>query len=137
MSHRPSASDRSGFTLLEVMAVLLLLTLLGAVALPAFSRSQDGAAFNDAAGVRVAPETVIVQFTPYGVSPADANSPEAVATGSGDAWIFTEGVLIRGTWEKPRARNVTIYRDANGDRIELLPGRIWVELPEPGGARVR
>jgi len=102
-----------------------------------WQRSQDGAAFNDAAGVRVAPETVIVQFTPYGVSPADANSPEAVATGSGDAWIFTEGVLIRGTWEKARARNVTVYRDANGNPIELLPGRVWIELPEPGGARVR
>jgi hypothetical protein len=102
-----------------------------------WQRSQDGAAFNDAAGVRVAPETVIVQFTAYGVSPADANSPEAVAVGSGAAWIFTEGVLIRGTWEKPRARAVTVYRDTNGDVIELLPGRIWVEIPEPGSASVR
>ena len=93
-----------------------------------WARTQDGAAFRDTAGARVAPETVIVQFTRYGVSPADANSPEAIATGTGEAWIFTEGRLIRGTWSKPQARNVTVYRDANGAEIELLPGRVWICL---------
>lgn len=99
-----------------------------------WARIQDGRLFSDSAGVRVAPETVIVQFTRYGVSPADANSPEAIATGEGDAWIFTEGRVIEGTWSKPKARNVTVYRDADGRRIELLPGRVWVELPRPGDA---
>ena len=99
-----------------------------------WARIQDGRLFNDAAGVRVAPETVIVQFTRYGVSPADANSPEAIATGEGVAWILTEGRVIEGTWSKPKARNVTVYRDVDGRRIELLPGRVWVELPRPGDA---
>ena len=102
-----------------------------------WDRSQDGSATVDTAGVRTAPETVIVQFTPYGVSPADANSPEANTIGNGRAWIFTEGVLIRGSWSKPNADAVTVYRDQNGDPIQLLPGRIWVELPEPGGATLR
>ena len=102
-----------------------------------WARSQDGRSFTDAAGVRVAPETVIVQFTRYGVSPADANSPEAIATGTGDAWIFTEGRVIEGTWTKPKARNATVYRDADGAEIELLPGRVWVELPPPGDATRR
>ena len=102
-----------------------------------WARTQDGAATVDTAGVRTAPETVIVQFTPYGPSRADANSPEAQVVGTGDAWIFTEGQLIRGTWSKSRPLAVTQYRDANGDLIELLPGRIWVELPKPGGARLR
>ena len=61
----------------------------------------------------------------------------AIATGSGDAWIFTEGRLIRGTWNKPRARNVTEYFDENGKEIQLLPGRVWIELPPPGGASLR
>lgn len=102
-----------------------------------WARSQDGAAFRDDAGSRVAPETVIVQFTRYGVSPADRNSPEAIATGTGEAWIFTEGRLVRGTWSKPRARNVTEYFDENGKEIELLPGRVWIELPRPRGASLR
>ena len=77
------------------------------------------------------------RFTTYGVSPADANSPEAQVVGSGAAWIFTEGRLIRGTWDKPTPNAVTQYFDSNGNPVELLPGRIWVELPQPGGASLR
>jgi len=102
-----------------------------------WARTQDGRSFVDSSGQRVAPETVIVQFTRYGVSPADATSPEAIATGSGAAWIFTEGQLIEGTWSKPKARNVTTYKDADGKEIALLPGRVWVELPRPGRATHR
>lgn len=99
-----------------------------------WARSQDGRATVDTAGVRTAPETVIVRFTPYGVSPADANSPEANVIGRGRAWIFTEGDLIRGSWSKPGADDVTLYRDSEGNPIELLPGRVWVEIPEAGSA---
>ena len=102
-----------------------------------WSRSQDGSATVDIAGVRTAPETVIVQFTPYGVSPADRNSPEANTVGNGKAWIFTEGTLIRGSWSKPNPSSVTLYRDSEGNEIQLLPGRVWVELPKPGDATVR
>ena len=102
-----------------------------------WARSQDGRATVDTAGVRTAPETVIVQFTPYGVSPADARSPEANTIGRGRAWIFTEGNLIRGSWSKPTANAVTLYRDSDGNTIELLPGRVWVELPKPGDATLR
>lgn len=102
-----------------------------------WERSQDGGATVDANGVRTAPETVIVRFTPYGTSRADANSPEAITVGSGTAWIFTEGQLIEGTWSKPNADAVTVYTDSEGNPIELLPGRVWVELPRPGGASLR
>jgi hypothetical protein len=102
-----------------------------------WSRSQDGAATVDIAGVRTAPETVVVQFTPYGVSPADRNSPEANTVGNGKAWIFTEGALIRGSWSKPNSSSVTLYRDSGGNEIQLLPGRVWVELPKPGDATIR
>lgn len=102
-----------------------------------WARSQDGRATVDTAGVRTAPETVIVRFTPYGVSPADRNSPEANVLGRGRAWIFTEGRLIRGSWQKPSADAVTNYFDQNGDPLEILPGRVWVELPKPGGASLR
>ena len=102
-----------------------------------WERSQDGGATVDANGVRTAPETVIVRFTPYGTSRADANSPEANTVGSGTAWIFTEGMLIEGTWSKPNADAVTVYTDSAGNPIELLPGRVWVEIPRPGGASLR
>lgn len=103
-----------------------------------WARSQDGGATIDATtGARTAPETVIVRFTPYGTSPADRNSPEATTVGSGTAWIFTEGQLIRGNWSKASGDAVTIYTDGDGNVVELAPGRVWVELPPPGGASLR
>ncbi len=102
-----------------------------------WSRSQDGAATVDTAGVRTAPETVVVQFTSYGVSPADRNSPEANTVGNGKVWVFTEGAMIRGSWSKPNSSSVTLYRDSDGNEIQLLPGRVWVELPKPGDAALR
>ena len=103
-----------------------------------WDRSQDGAPTVDAAnGARTAPETVIVRFTPYGVSAADANSPEAITVGSGTAWIFTEGQLIEGNWSKPNPDAVTAYTDGRGNPIELEPGRVWVEIPTPSGASLR
>lgn len=102
-----------------------------------WARSQDGRSTVDTAGVRTAPETVIVQFTPYGVSPADRNSPEANVIGKGRAWIFTEGKLIRGSWRKPNANAVPLYFDSEGTPLQLLPGRVWVELPTPGSATLR
>ena len=102
-----------------------------------WERTQDGAATVDTAGVRTAPETVIVRFTNYGTSSADAASPEAITVGSGTAWIFTEERLIEGSWSKPGPDSVTAYTDSNGNPVELLPGRVWVELPLPGNASQR
>lgn len=102
-----------------------------------WERSQDGSATVDTDGVRTAPETVIVRFTNYGTSPADAASPEAITVGSGPAWIFTEGRFIEGTWSKPSAAAVTTYADASGNPLAILPGRVWVELPTPGNASLR
>ncbi len=103
-----------------------------------WARSQDGGATIDAStGARTAPETVIVRFTPYGTSQADRNSPEATTVGTGAAWIFTEGQLIRGNWSKDNGHAVTVYTDSAGNVVELQPGRVWVELPLPGTASLR
>jgi hypothetical protein len=102
-----------------------------------WARSQNGKAHVDAAGRQVAPKNVVVQFVNYGTSAADANSPEAITTGSGDAWIFTEGTLVRGQWSRKNATSVTVFSDQDGNPIQLLPGSTWVELARPGIASAR
>ena len=102
-----------------------------------WARTQNNRSHVDAAGVQVAPTNVIVQFTQYGRSPADENSPEAIVNGSGEAWIFTAGYLVRGTWTRKSDAAVTSYTDERGNPISVLPGTTWVELPRPGGASLR
>jgi hypothetical protein len=102
-----------------------------------WARKQNGRAHVDAKGVQVAPTNVIVQFTRYGVSEADENSPEAIVTGSGEAWVFTAGYLVRGTWSRKNDTSVTTYTDEAGKPIALTPGTTWVELPRTGAGSVR
>lgn len=99
-----------------------------------WARSQRGSPHVDADDERIAPANVIVQFVQYKQSNADSNSPQAIVTGSGDAWIFTAGRVIRGTWSRPELESVTVYTDDRGEIIRLTPGSTWVELPRPGSS---
>ncbi|MFN0092563.1 MAG: DUF3048 domain-containing protein, partial [Acidimicrobiales bacterium] len=102
-----------------------------------WERERDGRATVDAGnGATVAPPNVIVQFIEYGVSDADYNSPEAIMSGSGEAWIFTAGQVIQGRWSRPSIGQPTRFTDAGGAPVELTPGATWVALPEPGRAQL-
>ena len=81
---------------------------------------------------RIAPTTVIVQYTPYQffIDDYDGQYPEVV--GSGGAWVFAAGLLVQGTWKKDSAEAVTSYTDSAGAPIVLPPGQTWVHLVAPG-----
>ena len=86
---------------------------------------------------RVTPTTVIVQVTTYGVSQADARSPEAVTIGSGFALIFTEGQVVEARWRRADLDDQTEYVDGDGNPLSILRGRTWIELPRPEGTTIR
>ena len=78
-----------------------------------------------AAGIpetQVAPTNVVVQFISY------AGFGEGNLFGFGEAWIFSNGQLIRGTWSRVYPGAPAVYTDAAGAPILLTPGRTWVEL---------
>ncbi len=94
-----------------------------------WNRFQQGVEPFMAAGipeVQIAPTNVIVQFIPYGAG-ADGD-----VMGTGEAWIFSDGQLIRGTWAKPYPPAPTQFLDAAGNVIKLTPGRTWIELAPIG-----
>ncbi len=99
-----------------------------------WDRTQDGSATVDTSGTRTAPTTVIVQFVGYGVSAADARSPEAISVGSGTAWILTDGQMIEAFWRRAGVPDQTEYIDGEGRPIAILPGRTWIELPREDSA---
>jgi hypothetical protein len=76
--------------------------------------------------VQVAPTNVIVQFVPYAAG-ADGN-----LIGTGEAWIFSNGQLVRGTWTKLYPPAPTVFTDSASKVIALTPGRTWVELAPTG-----
>ena len=79
--------------------------------------------------------TSIVQFTNYATSPADAESPDALTVGQGDAWIFTDGKVIEARWARSGiATSPVQYIDAGGKQIPSPPARPGWSLPRPGNA---
>ncbi len=80
-------------------------------------------------GTTVAPQNVVVLKVNY-AGGVGVEGSEAELTGSGDASVFTAGREIQGRWERADKEDVTKLVDADGNEIELTPGRTWVELPD-------
>ena len=103
-------------------------------------RTQDGTPHVDADGARVAPRNVVFQLVNYHdtglVDRSGAQVPEAELMGEGEAWVATDGRLVKGRWSRPSADVVTTYTDASGALVRLTPGTTWVELVPVGNLSV-
>ena len=60
--------------------------------------------------------------------------PEGTLIGTGEAWLLTDGKVVKGTWSKPNNAAVTTYTDSAGSPFQLTPGQTWVELAPSGTA---
>lgn len=102
-----------------------------------WKRWQDGTPHITQRGVRLAPNNVVVLEMTYGVSPADNNSPEVQSIGSGNAFVFTNGQIVFGTWSRSAASQPIAILDANNNPIALTPGNTMIELAPPGTITIR
>jgi hypothetical protein len=103
-----------------------------------FLRGTDSAVHNIENVGQIAMKNVIIQFTDYRSTPwrDRANSPvdEAVTTGSGDAWILSDGKLVKGRWSRPGDKDITAFTDASGAELRVQPGHTWLMLVPTGRA---
>lgn len=52
--------------------------------------------------------------------------------GTGDALIFQNGDVIKGSWNKKDATDRMTFTDEDGKDVELVRGKIWVEILPTG-----
>jgi hypothetical protein len=97
-----------------------------------YLRTTNGQPHMDVLSGQVSTENVVVMFVEYRPSPADARSPEAQTIGTGEAWVFTGGVLVRGTWSRADRFSGVVLTDSSGQLILLTPGRTFIELAKAG-----
>ena len=103
----------------------------------AYLRSVDGKAEIDAGdGRRVTARDVVVlaMTVSYGDPLAEPGNRRPVVgyLGSGKAWVFHDGHVFSGTWQKSNTGVLTRFYDAAGDEIPLLRGRIFIQIVPVG-----
>ena len=97
----------------------------------AWVRNQRGRFHIDQDGKAITAKNVVVLVTEYGRSAADSRSPEAQTVGSGELFVYTNGRVIHGRWDRPDINKPATLVDDNGAPVLLSPGQTWVELPRP------
>jgi allantoicase len=60
--------------------------------------------------------------------------PKTQLIGSGEATVFTGGVVAHGTWSKGAPTEPIRLVDEDGVVIRLAPGNTWIELVPLGGS---
>jgi hypothetical protein len=90
-----------------------------------------------AAGDQYRPDTVLALRVQVGDAgyrdPAGNPVPETKFTGKGDAMLFHDGRLVRGTWSKAGLAAPLQLRTKAGE-LTVPPGKVWIELvPQNGG----
>jgi len=83
------------------------------------------------------PDTVLVLRTKVGDAgykdPAGNPVPETKFTGTGEAMVFHDGRVVRGTWAKRGLGSAVTLKTKAGE-LTLPPGKVWMELvPKNGG----
>ena len=66
---------------------------------------------------------------------ASDNYHEDITTiGSGEAYVFQNGLAIKGTWNKSSVADQIKFLDESGNEIKLVPGQVIVSaVPNYGG----
>ena len=83
-------------------------------------------------GQQVSATNVVVQVVDVVagdiIDPAGNPSPEVDLLGGGKAYVFRDGRMVAGRWERDDDHDVTTFVTRSGDAIPLAPGSTWVEL---------
>lgn len=99
-------------------------------AISGYRREMNGGPHQDATGDQVWATNVVVLAMNY--VPGISGSPDAQSIGYGEAFVFTGGHYVHGTWARPDRLSPFLLTADDGTRIELTPGRTFIELPRPG-----
>lgn len=91
-----------------------------------YARVMGGKPHTDEhSGKQIQPKVVVVLISPHSYSGIYS---VYTVTGSGKAFIFQDGTVTEGVWEKQNRSTQFKFGDANKSPVGLNPGQTWVTL---------
>jgi hypothetical protein len=98
----------------------------------AYARFLNGVAQVDPMdGGAVTARTIVVLFMTFrldGTIEKGHSRPVLGFVGSGDAWVYTEGTLVKGRWSKPTEGDPTVILGPDGTELPFVRGRIFMQV---------
>lgn len=95
-----------------------------------YKRSENGEPHTDAnGGQQISPKVVIGIVVPLGRGELDSSGAyysDYNVLGSGTAYIFQNGAMVQGVWNKADNNAPLTFTDASGAPIPLAPGKTWI-----------
>ena len=92
-----------------------------------YSRRLGGSAHRDRETLtQMTPKNVAVIKVPTSFIANDRLGMDT--TGTGDAWVFRDGGVIKGTWAKASDSDQLTFKKKNGDVAKLNPGSTWITV---------
>lgn len=80
---------------------------------------------------QVMPKVAIVIKVPTHLGMEDGYREQMTTSGVGDAFIFQDGIVVKGKWRKDAQKAQMMFYDANAHVIALNPGQTWVTVIAP------
>ncbi len=98
-----------------------------------YNRSEASAPHIDAnTNKPISPKVVIAMVIPYSLE-ADGYHSDYTVIGSGQAYIFQDGIVQIGQWTKSAAASQIAFKTSGGQTITLNPGQTWITAVSGSG----
>jgi hypothetical protein len=90
-----------------------------------------GEPHNDRESGRVAPKVVIAMKVPSHIAFEDGYREQMDTNGTGEAYFFQDGIVIKGFWHKQDKKSQIQFYDELGEPIKFNEGQIWITATAP------
>lgn len=91
-----------------------------------YNRSQAGAPHTDREQGQISPRVVVVMKTPMRLVMEDGWREQIDTIGSGEAYVFQDGVVQLVTWSKPTRQAQLTFTGEGGKPVALARGQTWI-----------
>lgn len=90
---------------------------------------------DERSGAQLSPNVVIAMVMPSTIA-ADRIHTVYQTTGTGTMYVFQDGVVTPGNWQKTDAKSQFVFTDQTGKPLALNPGQTWLTMVKDAGSVV-
>ena len=87
---------------------------------------------DEKSGAQISSKVVVALVMGYGIAD-DGKHSVYTTTGSGTVYVFQDGGVTQGTWQKADRKAQFVFTDAQGAPIKFNPGQTWLSVVHKAG----